>query len=390
MKNKSTFSVFIFLLLTLFSTQSKAQDDCAVCGWYVDGVKTDKIDCYSFDKLTLVLPYTAAMSDYDQINIWVTMTSKPKSGPYPINGVNRIPAGALKTYVKGNYIVFNLFSKNYGAEGRNKGQVAYLEFVNSLGSITRNQLYTEGKRMKETKGAPAIDAYLSAQIEGGSITSYTEKYNQARQTIEKIPNYTYTSLDIKSSELTCTKRILVGQNDFSPVDLTPPCSVPGTKVDFNNLGKTTSNTTSNSNTNSTSTNNTPAKTEMPAKTSSATGKTVITTIAPTSTTSVKPLDKTKPGYFEEKSDDKKYMYRNGYQKSEGVYHGEVREYEANQLEKIITYTNGVEDGLYVIFSDGKIEWSGNYKNGKKDGAWKHYKDGMLEETEKYINGEKQD
>lgn len=68
----------------------------------------------------------------------------------------------------------------------------------------------------------------------------------------------------------------------------------------------------------------------------------------------------------------------------------MREYENNQLEKIIVFTDGIEDGLYVTFSDGKVEWQGTYKNGKKDGVWKHFSNGQLQETEKYINGDKQD
>ena len=238
---KSSLLVLIFLFLT--TLQTKAQDD-PVCGWYVDGVKTDKIDCYSFDKLTVVLPYNSGLSGYDEIDIWVTMTTKPKSGPYPITGIKRIPGTALKAYVKGNYIVFNVFSKSYGYDGKRKGQDADLE-KKSVGQINRNQLYTEGKSRKEIKGDPAVDAYLYAELYQRTITGYTEKYNQATNTIEKTPNYSGGSLDIKSPELTCTKRILVGNNDFSPVDLTPACSVPGNKVDFNNLGSATNSSSKN-------------------------------------------------------------------------------------------------------------------------------------------------
>lgn len=375
--------LFFLTVIIHFTLTIKAQEEnCPECGFYADGVKVETLNCYNFDKLTLVLPYNEGMKGYDLVNVWVLKASDKKEGMFAgiasagtNAGVKSVPGSAVSTIIKGNYIVITIFSNATGDKAfLDRDYKGYDKDYRC--EVTKSWL---SETRKEKKGK--IEQWgLNAFVQGANITGYEETYEQSKNAIVKTPVYSAEKIT-KAYSLKCENQV-EGNS----------CSIKGTKVDFNNLGKSgsSSNTSSNSNTNSNITNNTAVKAESPAKTAVAIGKTIITTVAPTSAVAVKPLDKTKPGYFEEKSEDKKYMFRNGYQKSEGVYHGEVREYESNQLEKIITYTDGIEDGLYVIFSDGKIEWSGNYKNGKKDGAWKHYKNGVLEETEKYVNGEKQD
>lgn len=357
--------LFAFTFLTFLSFQTKAQDDLK--GIYVDDIKVSELSCYSFGTMLVAVPYKEEYSAYTMImfDIYTEQASSKKE----------IPSNAIISFVKGKYIVFQIFDKD--AQNSN----AYNESLE--GSITRGAL---------ANYSGSSENELKIVLWGMTLTGYEEKYYQNCNCIKKTPKYTQKELSFNKIKLNGRKKSggfmggLTNNPSLKQVDLTQPCSITGTKVDFNNLGKSGSSSNNSSNTNTTPTNNTPVK----AETTVATAKTVITTVAPTSAASVKPLDKTKPGYFEEKSDDKKFMYRNGYQTSPGTYHGEVREYDNNTLEKIITYTNGVEDGLYVIFSDSKVEWAGTYKNGKKDGAWKHYKNGVLEETEKYVNGVKQE
>jgi len=54
----------------------------------------------------------------------------------------------------------------------------------------------------------------------------------------------------------------------------------------------------------------------------------------------------------------------------------------------ITFKNGVIDGPWYdkIIWNGNLTNMGNYSNGLKDGEWKSYYDGKLYGTEIYING----
>ncbi len=387
---KPSLLVLIFLIFLSFKT--KAQDDLS--GVYIDNVKVTELSCFSFGTMTFVFPYLDVVNSYER---YVLQVYVPKANAKLTSGSSYfITKPKLMSSVKGKFIVIEFFQPKSQEpalpdyNGKSGGGYNSTYANDDLGYVGYD--FSRGV-LAYGKGKDLPDMPLLINLYGENIGGYEEKYDQGCQCIKKTPNYASVligeiQITLKGREI--NKKMLSTEPFYREVDFSQPCNVPGTKVDFNNLGKSGGSSTSNSNSNSTSTNNTPVKTETPVKTSGTIGKTIITTVAPTSATAVKPLDKTKPGYFEEKSDDKKFMYRNGYQTSPGTYHGEVREYDNNTLEKIITYSNGVEDGLYVIFSDGKVEWAGTYKNGKKDGAWKHYKSGTLEETEKYINGEKQD
>ena len=390
--------LLLLTVITIFTLNTKAQNDPNV-GFYVDGIKVDSINCYEFQDLKVVFLWNSEWSQYDYIKIQI-QRGHPNAFK---NGLTdkfekAIPVSSIDNYLKGKYIVYTIYGKDkapidlcqkpYYDDELPTSQVSNL-LPDNANSLTKGNLkydYALGK------GKPSDDNILKAILIGLTFKNVKEEFNNTCNCITKTKKYSFIHLD-KGFSLLLSGRFNGGRKDMSvETDLTKPCTYLGTKVDFSNLGKSgsSSNTSSNSNTNSNITNNAAVKAETPAKTTAAIGKTIITTVAPTSAVAVKPLDKTKPGYFEEKSEDKKFMYRNGYQKGEGVYHGEVREYENNQLEKIIVFTDGVEDGLYVTFSDGKVEWQGTYKNGKKDGVWKHFNNGQLQESEKYIHGEKQD
>lgn len=228
---KPLFLIFHFLFFTL---TTKAQD---ASGFYVDGVKTDKIDCYSFDKLQIVIPYNSGMSGYDNINIhFVLNNENPKS---TLKGVITIQGSAIKTFIKGNYIVYTLLSKTMGNEkSRWYGQLTSLKLsydnYDNLSEIHRATMSQETKSKKQNAGDPAPDCKLYAYIEGGTVTSTEEKFDDACQCIKKIPIYTYAKIYDKSPELSCANRKYVSGTPVQ-VDLTAPCSVAGTKVDFNNL-----------------------------------------------------------------------------------------------------------------------------------------------------------
>lgn len=377
--------LFFLTVIIHFTLTIKAQDDPKL-GVYIDGVKVSELNCYSFDNLTLVLPYNDVYSKFDKINIVFCNGTNPKKGISESNrtslelsnySVKSISSAALFKYVNGKYLIYEVFSKDKQESNGDELLIQYKKPV-KRGTLQYYSTYS---------GKPEEFFYVS--LLGMTATGeYNETYLNNGQ-FHRSP--VLNSEDLYSVQLPLKNRVklkMMADHNFKMVDLSLPCSYSGTKIDFNTLGK--SGSSSNTSSNSNITNNIAVKTETPAKTTGVVAKTIITTVAPTSAAAVKPLDKTKPGYFEEKSEDKKFMYRNGYQKGEGVYHGEVREYENNQLEKIIVFTDGIEDGLYVTFSDGKVEWQGTYKNGKKDGVWKHFSNGQLQETEKYINGEKQD
>lgn len=59
----------IFLISTILCTSQ--EENCVKCGWYVDGVKTDTVKCYSFDKLQIVLPYNEGFEGYDIIDVYI-------------------------------------------------------------------------------------------------------------------------------------------------------------------------------------------------------------------------------------------------------------------------------------------------------------------------------
>jgi tRNA-binding EMAP/Myf-like protein len=111
-----------------------------------------------------------------------------------------------------------------------------------------------------------------------------------------------------------------------------------------------------------------------------------------STSELKPLDKTKPGYFVEKESGVTQM--DGYRNADKDLHGEVRNYDAlteGVIESIYNYFNGKREGLAVLYDyyTGLIKESGSYKNGEKNGEWKRYKNGVVVGTDTYINGVKQ-
>ena len=100
----------------------------------------------------------------------------------------------------------------------------------------------------------------------------------------------------------------------------------------------------------------------------------------------------------------KSFYENGYLKTEGMYkikinpgdktstenkEGLWKEYNENgQLDEEITYENGIMNGLFRKYKDGRLFIEGPWKNGKAEGNQRAYNpDGSLFGVRTYKNGE---
>lgn len=372
MKNKILFSLCAIALF-LFSNNVKAQDDPNV-GFYADGVKVTELNCYAFQTLTVVFPYNSAYSNFDRFIIRADYDNPWGGGNY--NGCfNILSKASVLTKAKGNYIIYELFSAGVDAAPAQTDFNDAHAYSGLSGYISRKGLaHYIGK-------TPETDLRIS--IGGETIDGYKEEYDQASGSVRKITLYTFEELG------NVLKLHLVNRQNVPErkINLSQPCTFEGSKVDFNNLGKAAS-----GNSNSAPAKTTPLKTETPAKTSSttsssSTGSVITTTIIKTQA-ALKPFDKTKPGYFEEKDGGK--ISRAGYKKGDD-YNGEVREYNTDgTVSEINIYKDGVQDGLSLKFDDdGKLSLSGFYKNGNQDGTFQWYSNGVLQKTAKYVNGEEQ-
>jgi len=108
MKNLKSL-LFVFLLLTFSSTQIKAQDDPNI-GFYVDGVKVTELTCYSFKKMTLVLPYNSGYNNYSMFLLQCIYTKPNPGGGYFYEFFGYISKASLQSSnLKGKYIVYDLF-----------------------------------------------------------------------------------------------------------------------------------------------------------------------------------------------------------------------------------------------------------------------------------------
>jgi len=128
-------------------------------------------------------------------------------------------------------------------------------------------------------------------------------------------------------------------------------------------------------------------TENKSETVSATSAAANTTVAK-STAGLTPLDKKKPGYFEDK--DGNVVSAQGYKKN-GKIDGEYRSYSDGKLEYTYTFKNGVKEGTAAeYYENGKVKEQGMYKNDQKDGEWKRFTEaGKPAGTDVYVDGEKQ-
>lgn len=215
-KVQTLLAIFFFLHINL-----KAQDD-PNCGRYVDGIKTDKIDCYTFGALHLVLPYNDTWKGYDKINIQIDFESEEA----PIMGVQSFQKGTVGANLKGKYIVYTIFDKDWQAASK-------FNYANLI-QLTKWKL---AHRFKMGKSKPADDVPLIGRLFGLTIIGYEEKFDNSCNCLKKTEVTNSTKLS-SAYFLNCTNRTTNNDGKIGAlVDLSQPCSVTGTKVDFNNPGK---------------------------------------------------------------------------------------------------------------------------------------------------------
>ncbi len=72
------------------------------------------------------------------------------------------------------------------------------------------------------------------------------------------------------------------------------------------------------------------------------------------------------------------------------WHGPVKFYDENgDLEKIIDYQNGVENGEWIKYSDGKKIIEGQYEDGRRTGIWRGFNpDGSAKFEGRYVAGQR--
>lgn len=206
----------LILLVTFFSLKTNAQDDLK--GIYVDGVKVSELSCYSFGTMLVAVPYKEEYKSYTMIvfDIYTNDASSAKE----------IPSNSISSFVKGNYIVFQIFDKDAQSSNANKESLE--------GSITRGAL---------ANYSGSSDNELLVVLWGMNLTGYEEKYFQNCNCIKKIPQYSKKELSLVKTKLNNRKKSggfmggLTNNNSLKKVDLSQPCAVSGPKVDFNGLGK---------------------------------------------------------------------------------------------------------------------------------------------------------
>ncbi|OFY95964.1 MAG: hypothetical protein A3K10_03650 [Bacteroidetes bacterium RIFCSPLOWO2_12_FULL_31_6] len=401
MKKINTLFATICLSL-LFTTNTKAQDD-PNCGFVVDGVLVDSITSWALGDLSVVFPMKQSWKKYDLIQGYIFLTNK-KDSYAPVLLQFEFKPEDLDEYSDAKYAVYNIFKKGAAHEVGKKycGIYGYCNDCKSGGEYN-------------TKPESDKKFEFSLVLSGHKITSYIETYtnntkvkqplydggrdNRGRslQTSGEVLYETkptpYKVCFCSYDKKTYKKVTDINACDECKIDFSKQAVQPGKKftlnvekVDFKGVfGKITGSSSSSSNT----------KTEV--KTNTTETKTTVTKTATTKTSTssgaltasaLKPLDKSKAGYFVEK--DGSQIIQEGYKKGD-ARNGEVRVYDEGKLRSVTTYANDEKNGAAALYyANGNLEESGNYKNDNKEGEWKRYTEaGKLAGTDVYVDGEKQ-
>lgn len=223
---KSITLLLVSLFTILLFTNSKVQDENDPnVGYYVDGVKVTELTCYSFKTLTLVLPYKESYNLFDRLVIVASLEPAPYEPGLGI--AQSISKAELMTkFVKGKYIVYQIFKENSQHSCSTEQRYDH--------DLCRGVLAYYQKKDKP-------EAELKFTLEGQSIESYEERYDENCQCIKKEPVYNLSSAtQLSEVKIPLKNRELKGgwatkTTCAFDVDLTQACSYPGTKVDFNKL-----------------------------------------------------------------------------------------------------------------------------------------------------------
>lgn len=207
----------IIIVFSLGILNIKAQEDPNV-GFYVDGVKVTELTCYSFEKLQLVIPYNPNYSSFDKLQIKMYSSYKKEGLIWSGLSYKDITKGNAFIYIKGKYIVYEIFSKE-------KNDANADGYTND-GPCTRTRLLS--------KGLGGGDC-LYVTFDGYTISGYQEYYDQGCQCVKKSP--TYNGEKLFDFKLLLQNRKRSGLLKSPDINWSEPCTYPGTKVDLNNLGK---------------------------------------------------------------------------------------------------------------------------------------------------------
>lgn len=396
MKNLTkTLLAFTILLLTFSNT--KAQDDCRDCGMLINNVLVDTIKCWNAKKVYYVFPIKQDWKKYQRIELGDFLKDETGEGSLFMPWLN---------LTNGFYFTNQEFFSYFSEGDLGLLCIPFDRYIDTQedGSGLYTRFYGKGTFEKDKKSDALVrhDGNRIIQIRGRTIISYKETFN-GKGTLVKMPIYSDPIILWQSKPVALIRYAVDKKNKLvnqahqtyvpylAEVATTGTCEVNGRafpyKIESANYSKdffivkkggspTSNNTTTEV--------KTITKTET--KLIPATGN----PNQPFTLTGLKPLDKTKPGYFAEKDGSK--ITREGYKKGSAL-NGEVRDYnDDGKIRSIYTYVNDEKNGYSATYFDtGKIELTGNYKNGEKDGEWKEYdSDGKLLSTKKYLNGEVED
>lgn len=218
----STLSLAVFICITAFTTSTKKvilnpQDDPNV-GFYADGVKVTELTCYSFKTLHIVIPYNDALNTIQEFALHIDVNNQ-----YPRTSY-KISKGKLLLKRKGKYVVFEIFNEN--------------SIYNEIAAP--DQHLSGGGEFGRSWLAFYFDKYsigdlpLNLSFKSLVTTGYKETFDQGCNCIKKTPEYDSEDIGLKFSLL--LKNRTKGKST-KKVDMSQPCDISGTKVDFNNLGK---------------------------------------------------------------------------------------------------------------------------------------------------------
>jgi antitoxin component YwqK of YwqJK toxin-antitoxin module len=352
-------------LMTFGPVNLKAQDD-SNCGIVIDGVLVDKIDCWSFQEMNLIFPITDRHKKYDKIQLKLCKYEKPDDTTPGGFSYDFSPQSFGDNFEGATYGVWKFLTKDF-----EKGRLGY------FGPFGGNILFKRKEFSKRSGN------FLEIVLTAYTITGYSyDSYGN------KIPNYGNGLILYKSSKVEILK---------SKYDKSVTCNPSGKKTELkiekspaynDDFGIVKNLATPDIKTSETNQyKSTPTSDNKTSQVNTSSSNSNSTASSATKSSDLKSLDKSKSGYFAEKSGTQ--ISREGYKKG-GKLNGELRWYDEGKLREVCTYLNDEKNGPATIYNDeGLIEASGNYKNGEKDGEWKRYKEGKVIGMDVYVNGEKQ-
>lgn len=226
----SSFALALFLFITSFTnSSSKPQND--ISGWYADGVKVEKMDCFSFQDLKIAVPFKPEWNQYEFIKIRIDYTSVKGSSIFNYMFEKVIPVKSINSHVKSGFLIYQLF-------GKENASIDLKNFSDEHEISTAEGVLLKTKMKFETAfkaGKPAPEMKLVAKIYGLGFAYEKEEFNTGCNCIIKKKRYTPTSLD-KDYTLLVSGRVTAKVRDIeNGVGLDSTCTYSGTKVDFNNL-----------------------------------------------------------------------------------------------------------------------------------------------------------